>query len=141
TVKKREELYEIIMDKALAVGIGIITSEEIDRINIYEATKKSMLVAIQQLQKVPDYLLIDAMRLNSIYPEESIIKGDSNSVSIAAASIIAKVTRDKMMIEYHQQYPEYDFNHHMGYGTKAHIHALHTYGACPIHRYSFAPIK
>ncbi|MBS4193966.1 ribonuclease HII [Lederbergia citri] len=139
--KKRNELYKHIMDEAIAVGIGIISAEEIDRVNIYEATKKSMLAAVQNLKVQPDYLLLDAMKLNSIYPETSIIKGDAKSVSIAAASIVAKVTRDRMMEEYHIQYPQYGFHLHMGYGTKLHLDTLDTHGPCTIHRKSFAPIK
>ncbi|WP_062105092.1 ribonuclease HII [Bacillus niameyensis] len=141
TSAKREYLYEIIMEKAVAVGIGIISAEEIDRLNIYEATKKSMLAAVSSLKTNPDFLLIDAMTLGSPYPEKSIIKGDSHSVSIAAASIVAKVTRDRMMKEYHKKYPEYGFNEHMGYGTKAHLNVINTLGPCPIHRKSFAPIR
>ncbi|MCJ8006247.1 ribonuclease HII [Lederbergia wuyishanensis] len=141
TEKKREELYSEIMSKSVAVGIGILSSEEIDRVNIYEATKKSMLAAVQNLSVQPDYLLLDAMKINSIYPEISIIKGDAKSVSIAAASIVAKVTRDGIMKDYHEQYPHYGFHLHMGYGTKLHLDALNDFGPCPIHRKTFAPIK
>ena len=100
-----------------------------------------MIEAVHNLTTEPDFLLVDAMELNSTYPEKSIIKGDSCSVSIAAASIVAKVKRDQMMKEYHEKYPQYGFDQHSGYGTKAHLDAIHTYGACPIHRKSFAPIK
>ncbi|MCR2820738.1 ribonuclease HII [Lederbergia panacisoli] len=141
TEKKREELYTQIMDAAVAVGIGVISAEEIDEINIYEATKKSMLAAVQNLSVQPDYLLIDAMKINSIYPETSIVKGDAKSVSIAAASVIAKVTRDRIMKDYHNKYPEYGFHLHMGYGTKLHLAALNEHGPCSIHRNTFAPIK
>ncbi|MBS4177140.1 ribonuclease HII [Lederbergia citrea] len=139
--QKRKELYRRIMDEAIAVGIGIISAEEIDRLNIYEATKKSMREAIQNLSTQPDYLLIDAVNLKSIYPENPIIKGDARSVSIAAASIIAKVTRDQIMKEYHHKYPDYGFNVHMGYGTKIHLEAIKTFGPCSIHRKTFAPLK
>ncbi|MBS4217768.1 ribonuclease HII [Bacillus sp. FJAT-49711] len=141
TEKKREELYTQIMNAAIAVGIGIISAKEIDKINIYEATKKSMLAAIQNLSTQPDYLLIDAMKINSIYPETSIVKGDAKSVSIAAASVIAKVTRDRIMKEYHNKYPQYGFHLHMGYGTKLHLEGLNEHGPCSIHRKTFAPIK
>lgn len=139
--KNRTRLYETIMSEALAVGVGVIHSNEIDQINIYEAAKKSMLSAVQNLPQKPDILFIDAMSLNSIYPEKTFIKGDAISVSIAAASIIAKVTRDRMMEKYDVKYPEYGFSSHMGYGTKSHIEAVQTFGPCAIHRRSFEPIK
>lgn len=141
TEAKREEYYDYIQQHALSIGIGIINSEEIDAINIYEATKKAMLSAISKLEMQPDYLLIDAMVLDTPYPTESIIKGDSNSISIAAASVIAKVTRDRMMKEFHYEYPEYLFSKNMGYGTKEHLMALEQYGITPIHRKSFEPVK
>ncbi|MBS4207642.1 ribonuclease HII [Bacillus sp. FJAT-50079] len=139
--KNRNKLYEQIKEEAVAIGIGVIYSDEIDQINIFEATKKSMLQAIKQLSQEPDLLLIDALHLNTPYTEQSIVKGDANSISIAAASIIAKVTRDRMMAEYDKQYPGYGFAQHMGYGTKAHLAAIDAFGACPIHRKSFEPIK
>lgn len=139
--RKRKELAAVIKKEATAIGIGIVAAEDIDAMNIYEATKKSMKLSIQQLTVQPDYLLIDAMKLDTIYPEESIVKGDLHSVSIAAASIIAKVARDEMMGKYHELYPDYGFNIHKGYGTKAHLTAIDTYGPSPIHRKSFAPIK
>lgn len=138
---KRLELYEAIKENAISYSVGIINPDEIDRINIYEATKKSMLAALQNLSIKPEFLLLDAIELNSIYPERSLIKGDSKSVSIAAASIIAKVTRDKIMEEAHRLYPNYGFDKHVGYGTKFHLEAIEKYGPCPIHRKSFAPIK
>ncbi|MBO0995459.1 ribonuclease HII [Bacillus sp. SD088] len=141
TINRRNQLYEQIMDKADAVGIGMISAKEIDELNILQATKKSMLIALQNLQVRPDFLLIDAVQLNSIYPESSIVKGDMNSVSIAAASIIAKVTRDQLMNDYETQYPGYGFQEHKGYGTKRHLEAIRQLGPCPIHRTSFAPIK
>lgn len=139
--KKREELYEQIYQSAISVGIGVVSPEEIDRLNIYEATKKAMLDALQQLTPFPDYLLIDAMELVTPIPQRSIIKGDANSMSIASASIIAKVYRDRLMLDYHKQYPQYRFDKNMGYGTKDHLEALEKYGPTPIHRKSFSPIK
>jgi ribonuclease HII len=139
--KKRDEFYQLIMEKALAVGIGIIERDIIDAINIYEATKKAMNLAVSSLNEKPEVLLIDAMKLHTPFLEESIIKGDSKSISIAAASIIAKVTRDTIMKKYALQYPEYHFDQNMGYGTKEHLDALQLYGITPIHRKSFAPIK
>lgn len=139
--KKREEYYQVIQEKAMAIGIGIVEPEVIDDINIYEATKKAMNIAIHGLKRKPDVLLIDAMKLNTPYLEESIIKGDAKSISIAAASIVAKVTRDRMMKEYASKYPEYQFQHNMGYGTKDHLDAIEKFGITAIHRKSFSPIK
>lgn len=141
TETKREELYELIRSTAVSIGIGIIEAQEIDTINIYEATKKAMYVALNELHISPDFLLVDAMKLTTPIPSEAIIKGDSKSISIAAGSIIAKVTRDRMMKELAQSFPEYRFEQNMGYGTKEHIEALQLYGATPYHRRSFAPIK
>ena len=139
--KKREEFYAEICDKAIAIGIGRIENDEIDRINIYEATKKAMLSAVLQLKPQPDFLLIDAVPLETPYPSESIIKGDGLSVSIAAASIVAKVIRDRLLKDYDLEYPEYGFAHNAGYGTKEHLDAIESYGITPIHRKSFSPIK
>ncbi|KAB7668623.1 ribonuclease HII [Bacillus sp. B1-b2] len=139
--KKRELYYEKIQAEAIAIGIGMIDPEEIDRINIYQATKKGMLEAIQSLNRIPDYLLIDAMNLTTPYPSQSIVKGDSKSVSIAAASIIAKVTRDRLMKDLDKEYPDYHFASNMGYGTKDHLHALELVGISKHHRKSFSPIK
>ncbi|PKR87040.1 ribonuclease HII [Heyndrickxia camelliae] len=139
--QKREDYYEFIMREAKSVGIGIVSAEEIDHINIYEATKKAMNTAINNSSIFPDYCLIDAMKLALPIPQTSIIKGDAKSVSIAAASIVAKVTRDRLMKEYSNQYPQYHFEKNMGYGTQEHLLALNTYGPCLIHRKSFAPIK
>lgn len=141
TEAKRDEFYEYIKEQAVSIGIGIIEAEEIDAINIYEATKKAMLSAIQQLSIKPDFLLIDAMPLQTPFPTESIIKGDGKSISIAAASVIAKVTRDRMMKEIDQEYPYYHFSKNMGYGTKDHLLGLDQHGITPYHRKSFEPIK
>lgn len=139
--QKREEFYEVIQDQAIAVSIGMVSAEEIDEINIYEATKKAMLTAITGLKPKPDFLLIDAMKLDTTYPYEAIIKGDAKSISIAAASIIAKVTRDRLMKEYAQKFPHYGFESHMGYGTKEHLLAIENNGITDFHRKSFSPIK
>jgi ribonuclease HII len=141
TEQKREIFYEQITEQAVSFHVGIISSEEIDRINIFEATKKAMLAAICGLDPKPDFLLIDAVDLNTPYPCQSIVKGDAKSVSIAAASIIAKVTRDRMMKEIGKLYPGYGFENNMGYGTKEHLEAIKKLGATPYHRKSFAPIK
>jgi ribonuclease HII len=139
--KKREEYNKIIKKEALAIGISMIPAEIIDEINIYEATKKAMKEAISYLTPGPDFILIDAMKLELPYASESIIKGDAKSISIAAASIIAKVARDQWMKDLAKTYPQYGFEQNMGYGTKEHIHAIHQYGITPYHRKSFAPIK
>ncbi len=141
TEKKREELYDVIMDKAVSVGIGIVDSKRIDEINIYEATKEAMLVAINNMKIKPEYLLIDAMKLNTDIPYEAIIKGDAKSESIAAASIVAKVTRDRMLIELDKEYPMYNFKKNKGYGTKEHIDAINKYGVIDNHRRSFKPVS
>jgi ribonuclease HII len=139
--KKREEYYQVIQEKALAIGIGIVGPEVIDDINIYEATKKAMNIAIEGLQRQPEVLLIDAIKLNTPFLEESIIKGDAKSISIAAASIVAKVTRDTLMKQYAIKYPEYRFHQNAGYGTKDHLAAIDNFGITDIHRKSFSPIK
>ncbi len=141
TEKKREELYKIIQLQAISIGIGIIDAKEIDSINIYQASIKAMLHAISKLHESPDYLLIDAVPLHTPFPSESIIKGDSKSISIAAASVIAKVTRDEIMKQYALDYPGYGFEHNMGYGTKEHLEGLAEHGPTPIHRRSFSPVK
>jgi ribonuclease HII len=139
--KKREEYNKIIKKEALAIGISMIPAEIIDEINIYEATKKAMKEAISYVAPGRDFILIDAMKLELPYASESIIKGDAKSISIAAASIIAKVARDQWMKDLAKTYPQYGFEQNMGYGTKEHIHAIHQYGITPYHRKSFAPIK
>lgn len=136
--KKREELYSIIMEQALDVSIGIESPEVIDKINILQATYSAMRKSIEGLKYKPDIILVDAVIIPGVsYKQEPIIKGDAKSISIAAASIIAKVTRDRMMTEYDKLYPEYDFASNKGYGTEKHIQALKEKGASPIHRKSF----
>lgn len=139
--KKRQKLAEEIKKHARAIGIGIVSPEEIDRINIYQASKQAMIQAVQQLAIQPEHLLIDAMTLDFPLPQEKIIKGDARSVSIAAASIIAKVYRDQLMKDYHEIYPHYHFDKNAGYGTKEHLEGLAQYGSTPIHRKTFAPVK
>lgn len=154
--KKREDLFDIIMERAVAVGIGEASEKIIDEINILQATKLAMKKAVEECdaklaEKMAeegelavsdfngiDYVLFDAMKIDEIdKPQESIIKGDANILAIAAASIIAKVTRDRMMVEYAEQYPGYAFEKNKGYGTKAHYEGLHAQGMCPIHRKTF----
>ncbi len=141
--KKREKYFEIIQKEALAIGIGEVSHGEIDEINIKNATKKAMLLAIDNLQTrsgekvVPDYVLVDAETLATHLPQEGIIQGDSKVQGIAAASIIAKVTRDRLLVELSHKYPEYGLEKHKGYGTKAHREALAKLGPTPIHRKSF----
>ncbi len=139
TEKKRELLYDVIMENAISVGIGISNEDVIDEINILNATKRAMLEAVNNLSVKPEHLLIDAVKLNTDIPQTSIIKGDAKSESIAAASIIAKVTRDRMMVELDKIHPEYDFKHNKGYGTKKHIEAIRKYGIIKEHRKTFAP--
>ena len=139
TEKKRELLYDIIMENAISVGIGISSEDVIDEINILNATKRAMLEAVNNLNVKPEHLLIDAVKLNTDIPQTSIIKGDAKSESIAAASIIAKVTRDRIMVELDKIHPEYDFKHNKGYGTKKHIEAIRKYGIIKEHRKTFAP--
>lgn len=139
--KKREILYDFIMENALSVGIGICNQDVIDSINILEATKKAMKEAIDNLDIKPEHVLIDAVKLNIDIPSTSIIKGDAKSISIAAASIIAKVTRDRMMYELDKEHPEYEFGKNKGYGTKKHIEAIYKYGILKEHRKTFAPIS
>ncbi|MGG1630544.1 ribonuclease HII [Rossellomorea sp. NRS-1567] len=141
TEARREDFYEYIREHAISVGVGMVHADEIDSINIYEATKKAMSEAIVSLLVQPEYLLIDAMKIQSPFPSQSIIKGDSKSISIAAASIIAKVTRDRLMKEYSSTYPGYAFERNAGYGTKDHLGGLEKLGVTPIHRKSFAPVK
>ena len=138
---KHKEIYEAVLQNAIAIGIGVKDNQVIDQVNIYEATKLAMMEAIGQLDPQPQHLLIDAMRLDLPIPQTSIIKGDANSLSIAAASIVAKVTRDQMMEEFDCEYPGYDFTQNAGYGTANHLAGLHKLGVTPIHRRSFEPVK
>ena len=139
--KKHEEIFQAVKDKALAIGIGIMDNHVIDQVNIYEATKLAMKEAISKLDSQPEHLLIDAMKLDLPITQTSIIKGDAKSLSIAAASIIAKVTRDKIMASYDKEFPGYDFSQNAGYGTTKHLEGLEKHGVTPIHRKSFEPIK
>ena len=138
---KHKEIYEAVLQNAIAIGIGIKDNQVIDQVNIYEATKLAMMEAIGQLEPQPQHLLIDAMRLDLPISQTSIIKGDANSLSIAAASIVAKVTRDQMMEEFDREYPGYDFAQNAGYGTAKHLAGLDQLGVTPIHRRSFEPVK
>ena len=138
TDKKRRELFPIIKDHAIAYGIGLVTHEEIDEINILQATYLAMERAIAQLNGMADFALIDGNRAKDFgLPVRTVVKGDSLSASIAAASVLAKVTRDDLMLEMAEKYPEYGFEVHKGYGTKAHYEALHAHGHCEIHRVTF----
>lgn len=139
--KKRDEFYKIIWDKAIAIGIGIVDEKVIDEVNIYEATKIAMKKAISDTDIKPDHVLIDAMPLDIDVPTTSIIKGDAKSISIAAASVIAKVTRDRMMYELDKIYPMYGLASNKGYGTKKHIEAIKKYGITKYHRLSFKPVS
>ncbi len=144
--KRREELYDVIMDRALAVGIGQADHQVIDDINILQATKKAMGQAIEEADRALreacgsgiDFVLLDAVRLEGLaIPQHAMVKGDANVLAIAAASIIAKVTRDRMMVEYAEEYPWYAFESNKGYGTKAHYEGIREHGICPIHRRTF----
>ncbi len=138
--KKRNEFYDVIMKKAIAVGIGIVDEKKIDEVNIYEATKIAMKEAIHNTNIKLDHVLIDAMPLDIDVDTTSIIKGDAKSISIAAASVIAKVTRDRMMYELDKIYPMYDLASNKGYGTKKHMEAIKKYGITKYHRLSFKPV-
>ena len=138
---KHQAIYQAVLDQAISVGIGVKDNHVIDQVNIYEATKLAMLEAIHELDPQPQHLLIDAMKLDLPISQTSIIKGDANSLSIAAASIVAKVTRDQMMAAYDQEYPGYDFAQNAGYGTAKHLDGLQNLGITPIHRRSFEPVK
>ena len=143
TEKKREEYYKYIKDNCIAYGIGGASPEKIDEINIYQATKEAMIMAINKVrEQVPlEHVLIDAMPLELDIPNTSIIKGDAKSISIAAASVLAKVTRDHLMIELDKKYPEYGFAKHKGYPTKKHLEAIHEYGLIDGYRKSYGPVK
>ena len=138
---QREEMFSLLGEKALAMGVGIVEVEEIDRINILQASLKAMELAVEKLPQPPDFLLIDGIQSLCLpLPQQPIPKGDQRCLSIAAASIVAKVTRDRLMVAYHDQYPQYNFAQHKGYGTKEHLQAIQKYGCCPLHRRSFRSI-
>ena len=139
--KKREYFYDEIMRQALGVGVGIISEKKIDEVNIYEATKLAMKEAIKNCGVVPEHILIDAMPLSLDIPTTSIIKGDFKSITISAASVIAKVTRDRMLDELDKKYPMYDFKDNKGYPTKKHLEAIEKYGIIPEHRKSYGPVR
>ncbi|MCI6266724.1 MAG: ribonuclease HII [Erysipelotrichaceae bacterium] len=140
--KKRNEFYEVICDKALAIGVGEVSEKEIDEVNIYQATKKAMKIAIEEANnKIKiEHVLIDAMPLDIDIPTTSIIKGDAKSITIAAASVVAKVIRDREMYELDKIYPMYDLAHNKGYGTKKHLQAIERYGITKYHRLTYAPV-
>jgi len=140
--KSRNEFFSIIKEKAVSYGISVVSSQRIDELNIYQSTKLAMRDSISQLDRVPHHVLIDAVKLTHLpCTSESIIKGDEKSISIAAASILAKVTRDQIMQKIHNEYPVYDFKTNMGYGTKHHLQSISDHGISPYHRKSFAPIR
>ena len=138
--KKREQYYEIIKKEAIAIGVGIISEKRIDEINIYEATKEAMSEAINNLKIKPEYVLIDAMPLELDIPTTSIIKGDLLSITISAASVIAKVERDHMLYDIDKEYPMYDLKNNKGYGTTKHLEAIKKYGITEYHRLSYKPV-
>ena len=140
--KKREKLYDIIMEDAIAVGVGVVDAKTIDEINILEASRLAMKLAIEDLKVKPEYVLSDAMKLTNIdIPYKDIIHGDALSLSIAAGSIIAKVTRDRMLLELDKKYPQYGFAKHKGYPTKAHLEAIQKYGLFEEYRFSYKPVS
>ncbi len=143
TSKKREKLSDQILKNAQEVGIGIVGERTIDRINILNASLKAMWKAVNKLKNPPEFILVDGNQKipQLLLPQMPVVKGDCLSLSIAAASIVAKVTRDRIMLKYHRKYPEFCFAEHKGYATKAHLEALKTFGPCQIHRKSFNPIK
>lgn len=138
--KKREAFYQIIKEKAISIGVGVIDEKRIDEINIYEATKEAMIMAINNLNPKPEHVLIDAMPLDLTIPTTSIIKGDLLSISISAASVIAKVERDHMLYVIDKEYPMYDLKNNKGYGTKKHLEAIKKYGITKYHRLSYKPV-
>jgi ribonuclease HII len=142
SAKKRQQLYNIIYTHAVSIGIGIVDPIEIDRINILQASLLAMAMAVKNLDPQPDYLLVDGkFPISSNLPQRPIVKGDASSISIAAASIVAKVSRDRLMQKYHHYYPEFDFPKHKGYPTRVHREAIQKFGCSPIHRKSFKGVK
>lgn len=139
--KKREKFYDIIMKDAISVGVGIVDAKTIDEINILESSRLAMNIALDNLKTKPDYILTDAMKLTRTVPVLPIIHGDALSLSIAAASVIAKVTRDRMMVEFGKKHPEYEIEHHKGYPTKKHIELIKKYGIIEEYRKTYKPVK
>ncbi|MDK3160270.1 ribonuclease HII [Kamptonema cortianum] len=142
--KKREEIFdELMANSQIIKGVGLASAEEIDSLNILRATHLAMRRAVEALANTPDFLLIDGRPVKDSFSiaQQAIVKGDSKSLSIAAASILAKVTRDRLMLDIDHAFPQYGFAQHKGYGTAAHAHALTTHGPCPVHRRSFAPVR
>lgn len=142
TARRREILFEELTNREdILIGVGQVEAARIDELNILKATHLAMKLAVEALEVTPDICLIDGLPVRGFpFPQEAIVKGDSKSLSISAASIIAKVTRDRLMMEYAREFPQYGFDRHSGYGTKAHMEALNAYGPCRIHRRSFAPV-
>lgn len=141
SAEQREKALSLIQKRAWGIGVGVVEAGEIDRINILQASLKAMELAVMTLGQAPDFLFIDGLHcLNLSAKQQAIPKGDRRCLSIAAASIVAKVTRDRLMMTYHQEYPEYNFARHKGYGTREHLEAIRKYGCCPIHRQSFRTI-
>ncbi len=138
--KKREKFYDILMKDAISIGIGVVDEKEIDKVNIYQATKEAMKEAVDNMKIKPEHILVDAMPLELDIPTTSIIKGDAKSITIAAASVIAKVTRDRMLDELDKIYPMYDLKHNKGYPTKKHLEAISEYGITKYHRLSYGPV-
>jgi ribonuclease HII len=142
TPPKRERLYNLVMDRALSVGIGVVSAAQIDRINILKAALQSMALAAADLDQKPDFLLVDGkFEIPAVIPQQAIVRGDSKSISIAAASIVAKVIRDRQMTGFHRQFPQFGFQQHKGYPTRAHREAIRKHGICPIHRRTFKGVK
>ena len=139
--EQREKALSLIRKRALGIGVGIVEAEEIDRLNILQASLKAMELALQDLSLSPDCLLIDGLHTLRLHlNQQAIPKGDGRCLSIAAASIVAKVTRDRLMVDYHERYPQYNFARHKGYGTREHLQAIREHGCCPLHRQSFRTI-
>ncbi len=141
TALQRERLYQEIIERATTVGVGVVAPDDIDRLNIYQATREAMMRAIEKLEVEPDVLVIDAMKLPLDIKQYVFTRAEDRSASVAASSVIAKVTRDRIMLQYHDKYPEYGFDRHKGYATKEHLEVLKKLGPSPIHRRSFSPVS